>query len=185
MKQDSFDWFNIDIKPDVPKEKAVQYIKDIIQITGDELVEVNSDKPWGAYFRFNDSAATNFIKRFFSDKIDVKNIYLDGKVMQLSPKILLVVPEAKLSWQYHNRRAECWAFCSEGAYVKSRTDFPNKPIIAKAKELIQIYPGERHRLIGGKNGYTVVAEIWQHTDKTNPSNEEDIVRLLDDYQRNV
>jgi hypothetical protein len=29
----------------------------------------------------------------------------------------------------------------------------------------------------------LVAEIWQHTDPGNPSNEDDIVRLADDYSR--
>ena len=42
--------------------------------------------------------------------------------------------------------------------------------------------GERHRLIG-LNDYGVVAEIWQHTDKKNPSDEEDIVRVQDDFGR--
>ena len=27
---------------------------------------------------------------------------------KLSPKILIVKPEARLSWQYHDRRAEIW-----------------------------------------------------------------------------
>jgi hypothetical protein len=42
--------------------------------------------------------------------------------------------------------------------------------------------GERHRLIGFET-WGVVAEFWQHTDPTNPSNEEDIIRLQDDYSR--
>lgn len=36
--------------------------------------------------------------------------------------------------------------------------------------------GERHRLIG-LNNWGVIAEIWRHTDKENPSDEDDIVRL--------
>ena len=42
--------------------------------------------------------------------------------------------------------------------------------------------GERHRLIG-LDDYGVVAEIWQHTEKNNPSDEEDIVRVQDDFGR--
>jgi len=41
---------------------------------------------------------------------------------------------------------------------------------------------ERHRLIGLDN-IGVVAEIWQHIDIDNPSDENDIVRLKDDYNR--
>ena len=47
---------------------------------------------------------------------------------------------------------------------------------------IKLAVGERHRLIG-LNNYAVVAEIWQHTDKNFPSNEDDIIRLKDDYGR--
>ena len=47
---------------------------------------------------------------------------------------------------------------------------------------IRLYKGERHRIIGLYD-YAVVAEIWIHTDKVNPSNEDDIVRVQDDYNR--
>jgi hypothetical protein len=42
--------------------------------------------------------------------------------------------------------------------------------------------GERHRLIG-LDDYGVIAEIWQHIDTENPSDEDDIVRVQDDYGR--
>ena len=32
--------------------------------------------------------------------------------------------------------------------------------------------------------YAVVAEIWIHTDKDSPSEENDIVRVQDDFDRN-
>jgi hypothetical protein len=47
---------------------------------------------------------------------------------------------------------------------------------------IKLKQGERHRLIG-LDEYCLVAEIWQHADKNNPSNEEDIVRVQDDFGR--
>ena len=42
--------------------------------------------------------------------------------------------------------------------------------------------GERHRLIG-LDEISVVAEIWQHTDATHPSDEDDIIRVQDDFGR--
>jgi len=33
------------------------------------------------------------------------------------------------------------------------------------------------------NGWGVVAEVWQHEDPGNPSDENDIVRLDDDFDR--
>jgi hypothetical protein len=49
-------------------------------------------------------------------------------------------------------------------------------------EVVFLKQGERHRLIGTK-GWGVVAEIWMHTDANQPSDEDDIVRLQDDYSR--
>ena len=48
---------------------------------------------------------------------------------------------------------------------------------------IRLSRGERHRIIG-MDDYAVVAEIWIHTDKDNPSDEYDIVRVQDDFDRN-
>ena len=47
---------------------------------------------------------------------------------------------------------------------------------------IQLKQGERHRLVGLDN-WGIVAEIWQHTDAANPSDEEDIIRVQDDFGR--
>jgi len=47
---------------------------------------------------------------------------------------------------------------------------------------IKIKQGERHRIIGLKTP-AIIAEIWQHTDPKNPSNENDIIRLEDDFGR--
>jgi hypothetical protein len=47
---------------------------------------------------------------------------------------------------------------------------------------IILQQGERHRLIG-LDDYSIVAEIWQHTDNNNLSDEEDIIRVQDDFGR--
>ena len=52
----------------------------------------------------------------------------------------------------------------------------------EAGETIVLEKGERHRLIG-LEGWGAVAEFWQHTDPKYPSDEEDIVRVQDDYAR--
>jgi hypothetical protein len=49
-------------------------------------------------------------------------------------------------------------------------------------EIITLQQGERHRLIG-LDSWGIVAEIWKHTDYNNPSDEDDIVRLQDDFGR--
>ena len=61
-------------------------------------------------------------------------------------------------------------------------DKENEMKIYNEGDQIKLKQGERHRLIG-LDDYCLVAEIWQHTDKKNPSNEEDIVRVQDDFGR--
>ena len=52
----------------------------------------------------------------------------------------------------------------------------------KKGESIRLKQSERHRLVG-LNDWGVLAEIWQHTDADNPSDEGDIVRVRDDFGR--
>jgi hypothetical protein len=49
-------------------------------------------------------------------------------------------------------------------------------------DTITLKQEERHRLVG-LDDYAVIAEIWQHTDANNPSDEDDIVRVQDDFGR--
>jgi quercetin dioxygenase-like cupin family protein len=49
-------------------------------------------------------------------------------------------------------------------------------------DMIQLHQGERHRLVG-LDRWGVIAEIWQHTEAGHPSDENDIVRLQDDFGR--
>ena len=102
---------------------------------------------------------------------------------KLSPKILVVAPGQRLSWQYHHRRAELWKLIGGVAGVvisdtDEQTDLQNLEI----GDIVNLKCGERHRLVGTE-AYGVVAEIWQHTDTSNPSDEDDIVRVQDDFGR--
>ena len=54
--------------------------------------------------------------------------------------------------------------------------------IYKEGDQIVLQQGERHRLIG-LDETSVVAEIWQHTDANHPSDEDDIIRVQDDFGR--
>ena len=112
--------------------------------------------------------------------MDVSTLRIGGK---LSPKILIVKPAARLSWQYHNRRAEIWqVFKRSAGIIKSDTDIENEMEVFNEEDQIVLQQGERHRLIG-LDDYCVVAEIWQQTDKDNPSDEDDIIRVQDDFGR--
>jgi mannose-6-phosphate isomerase len=102
---------------------------------------------------------------------------------KLSPKILVVGPQQRLSWQYHNRRAEIWRVVQgEIGVVMSETDEQHELNTFEPGEIIVLTKGQRHRLVG-LNDWGVVAEIWQHTDTNQPSDEDDIIRLQDDFGR--
>ena len=112
--------------------------------------------------------------------MDVSTLKIGGK---LSPKILIVKPEARLSWQYHNRRAEIWqVYKGSAGIICSDSDEENEMKVYSEGDQIVLKKGERHRLIG-LDDYCVVAEIWQHTDANYPSDEDDIIRVQDDYGR--
>ena len=154
-------------------------IEDEIKGLGFEIIEKDFERPWGGFLVISEKQAQEFADKFF-DGINVENIKIGGK---LSPKILVVNPNSKLSWQYHHRRAEIWkVFRGEVGVSRSFDDNQNPLIKLVTGDQIRLKKGERHRLIG-LSDFAVLAEIWQHTDPNNPSDENDIVRLSDDYGR--
>ena len=150
-----------------------------IKSFGFEIISKDFQRPCGGFLVISEEQAQEFANKFF-DGINVKNIKIGGK---LSPKILVVKPNSKLSWQYHHRRAEIWkVFKGEVGVSRSFDDNQNPLIKLVTGDQIRLKKGERHRLIG-LSDFAVIAEIWQHSDPNNPSDENDIVRLSDDYGR--
>lgn len=164
------------------KHLIIEKIYQNLDSDGYKIVELNDTKPWGGYLRLDSANADRFIRQFFPG-LNAIEARLGQKNAELSPKILLVSPGQRLSWQYHNRRAEMWKFLSRGAYNKSFDDQPGALIEAKVDDVVHFECGERHRLVGLSDEYVVVAEIWQHVKSDHPSDEDDIVRLDDDYKR--
>jgi mannose-6-phosphate isomerase-like protein (cupin superfamily) len=144
-----------------------------------EVVSKDHHRPWGGFFVIAEELAQEFANQYF-DGLDVSTLKRGGA---LSPKILVVAPEKRLSWQYHHRRAEIWRVIQGQAGVKrSPNDTEGELEILNIGDTITLQQGERHRLIG-LDDYAVIAEIWQHTDATHPSDEDDIVRVQDDFGR--
>ena len=146
---------------------------------GFKVASSDFTRPWGGFFVIDETQTEAFIKTYFPG-------LPPGSLLQgarLSPKILVVGPQKRLSWQYHFRRAEVWRVV-EGpiAVAKSDTDAPTEPQTYANGELITLRQGERHRLIG-LDTWGVVAEIWQHTNPDHPSDEAAIVRVQDDFSR--
>jgi mannose-6-phosphate isomerase-like protein (cupin superfamily) len=143
------------------------------------IVSKDHNRPWGGFFVIAEEQAQEFANQYF-DGLDVSTLKRGGA---LSPKILVVAPEKRLSWQYHHRRAEIWRVIQGQAGVKrSPNDTEGELENLNVGDTITLQQGERHRLIG-LDDYAVIAEIWQHTDANHPSDEDDIVRVQDDFGR--
>ena len=170
---------------DQPSQEVFGYtdaVQAAVEAAGYDIVERNDQKPWGAYLRFNGNNADEFVRDFFTD-LSPEDARLGNPDAELSPKLLIVSPGARLSLQTHERRAERWLFLTPGSYYKSLTDDPGELQHAQPGEIVQFARGETHRLCGNDAGFVLVAEIWQHSDPTQLSDEDDITRLHDDYSR--
>jgi mannose-6-phosphate isomerase-like protein (cupin superfamily) len=146
---------------------------------GFRIAKQDQSRPWGGFFVIDETQAAQFAKAYFPD-IPFADLQITQK---LSPKILVVAPEKRLSWQYHFRRAEIWRVVAGiVGVVVSNTDAEGDLQELRPKDIIKLQQGQRHRLIGLKS-WGIIAEIWQHTDMSNPSDEDDIVRIQDDFGR--
>ncbi|MEO7309490.1 MAG: hypothetical protein ABIX01_03765 [Chitinophagaceae bacterium] len=152
---------------------------DMLELQGFSIVKQDSERPWGGFYVIDEGQAAQFAAHYFPDE-NFDALKLTDK---LSPKILMVSPGKRLSWQYHHRRAEIWkCIGGEVAVATSDSDEVQEQVTLKTGDIIKLYQGKRHRLIG-TDGWGIVAEIWQHTDAANPSDEDDIIRLQDDFGR--
>jgi mannose-6-phosphate isomerase len=161
------------------KQQFLEQQQQYIEQDGFRIQSFDFDRPWGGFFVLDESQADRFIETYFPT-YKKEDLMLGNK---LSPKILVVEPGKRLSWQYHHRRAEIWRVVEgEVGVVMSDTDEEKEINLFEAGDIIVLSNGQRHRLVGLKE-WGVIAEIWQHTDTANPSDEDDIVRLQDDFGR--
>lgn len=160
------------------EQKESQAIFDTLRETiiqkGYTIVDEDVNRPWGAFFRFANEDTEKFLAEFFPG--DVAN----GDV---SPKILAALNGRRLSLQTHERRAEKWLMITRGKVVRGMDSENLSEYTAEAGDILQFEAGEIHRLCGDDDQVTLVAEQWQHTDPSNPSDEADITRLEDDFSR--
>lgn len=170
---------NLSFSPDIDRNTVFKSIEEFLLKNNFIISNKDLSRPWGGFFVINEHQSEQFINNFFY-AFDKNEFISENK---LSPKILVVAPCKRLSWQYHYRRAELWRVIGgEVGVATSDNDEERNMKTYSPGSIIKLRTGERHRLIG-LNSWGVVAEIWQHTDNDNPSNEEDIVRLQDDFGR--
>jgi mannose-6-phosphate isomerase len=168
-----------ELSPSQDKREVFDAVSEYLSSLTLRAVSTDEQRPWGGFFVIDESQTTEFINAYFPD-YPAEQIEKGGK---LSPKILIVAPGKRLSWQYHDRREELWRVVQGPVGIcTSPTD--QLPDVEKLNvdEIAQFGTTIRHRLVGLDN-WGVVAEIWQHTDPMHPSDENDIVRVSDDFGR--
>ncbi|HEY9044322.1 MAG TPA: phosphoheptose isomerase [Ohtaekwangia sp.] len=161
------------------KQQTFSKVQAYLDELGLKVVAKDFERPWGGFFVIDESQAKQFASQFFPG-IEINDLKISEK---LSPKILMVQPDKRLSWQYHHRRAEIWKLVAgEAGVIISETDKEGPLKSLAIGEIIRLNCGQRHRLVGLK-GWGMISEIWQHTDAAHPSDEDDIVRVQDDFGR--
>ena len=159
---------------------AFQSVEKYLQEKDFKIISKALDKPWGGFYVLDNAMAERFACYFFPD--DAQQLLKSKN--KLSPKILVVAPGKRLSWQYHNRREELWKLIAGRAgFIRSDSNEMKTHQEIKMGEIVRLKVGERHRLTGMPEGWGAVAEVWIHTDATNASDESDIIRLQDDFNR--
>ncbi len=161
------------------KLEAFKKVHSYLKEKGFTITEYDDKRPWGGFFVIDENQTSEFIRTFFShlNEKDFEGYH------KLSPKILLIAPRKRISWQYHHRRSEIWKVIGGNVtVVVSPTDQETKGKQLVPGDTVELKQGERHRL-AGLDEWAVIAEIWKHINPEQPSDEEDIVRVQDDYYR--
>lgn len=168
---------------DILSQKTFLYKRLLAEAVGFGLTIDQSlsapDTPWGSYIRMTEGSLPAFIDAYWSDMAEE----IAAGTHRLDPKLLLIAPASRLSLQYHQRRHEHWRVLAGPAKIILGPDGTTlQEKVFNTGETVEIPCGYWHR-IAGLSGWSVVAEIWEHTNPENPSDEEDIIRVEDDFSR--
>ena len=145
---------------------------------GLDICDQDFKRPWGGFLRFTENSLDKFIKAY------LQGVDTGKKEGRRDPKVLLVAPAQRLSLQLHHRRSELWRVLDGPVLVVHGPDKDHlEDDVLFPGDVIHIPCGQIHRLAGSLTSWGRVAEIWEHVDASNPSDEEDIIRLQDDYAR--
>ncbi|MBL8006091.1 MAG: phosphoheptose isomerase [Ignavibacteria bacterium] len=146
-----------------------------ILISGEDF-----ERPWGGFFKIDNRSLKDFMRIYFSGV----ELSYDVLKLNVSPKILIVEPGKKLSWQSHERRSELWRVVKGpvGIYTSLTDEQPKEMSVYNDNDIVEMELGTRHRL-AGLDDWGIVAEIWIHKFPGNPSDEDDIRRIEDDFGR--
>ena len=131
----------MNFKPDQDRDTVFKIVNDFLAEKNLGILTTDENRPWGGFFVLDESEADKFISLYFNT-LTTEDLRISGK---LSPKILVVAPEKRLSWQYHHRRAEIWKLIGGTAgIISSDSDIEKDLIHLNIGDTIQLKQGERH-----------------------------------------
>ncbi len=143
-----------------------------------EVADKDFHRPWGGFLRFTEDSLERFFEAYW------RGVDTGKKEGRRDPKVLMVAPAQRLSLQLHHRRSELWRVLDGPVLVIHGPDMDNLTSeVLFPGDVIHIPCGHMHRLAGNLTSWGRVAEIWEHVDPDNLSDENDIVRVQDDYAR--
>ena len=120
------------------KTEVFDSVKKFLLEKGFGIIKIDQERPWGGFFVIDESQSSKFKKEFFEDAIENNE---DGKG-KLSPKILIVEANKRLSWQYHHRRSEIWKVIEGEVGVKRSDNDEEGPVeTKKLNDLIPLHQG--------------------------------------------
>ena len=130
------------MQTDTQKQALFQQTEQQLREQGFTIANQDQSRPWGGFFVINEDQAQAFADAYF-DGMAVEELRISGK---LSPKILIVAPQKRLSWQYHHRRAEVWKVLQGPVgVVTSLTDEEGELKSYAVGELITLKQGARNK----------------------------------------
>ena len=158
-----------------PKQALVASVRTHLESQGFTITEEDASRPWGAFLRIVNNQADDFLAAYFPG-VNIPAVARQG---ERSPKILLVAPHQRLSWQHHDRRSEFWRVVSGavGIYASATDTPPPSPRVLNLGDTVELAQGTRHRL-AGLDHWGGVAEIWIHSDPHHPSDENDLHEIF-------
>lgn len=179
-----FQYHSDEIRDAPNKEVVLDLVRTQLETRGFRIASTDANRQWGGFHVIDETQAVKFAREFFPQSEVLAQAR--RKSLRLTPKIIVVAPGEELSWQWHRFRSECHlVVVGPVLYFLNTTDelppYGHRHFM-RTGEFVRIHCQERHRL--ASNGeFGVVAEMWLHEDPSNPSFEDDVVRILDKYGR--
>ena len=101
------------------------------------IIDSNLNKPWGGFFVISEENKKQFSDLYFKEEI-IDNLIFSKKI---SPKILIISPNKRLSWQYHHRRSELWKVLNgKIKVITSHDNLERKEIYLNHRTILALMP---------------------------------------------